>query len=310
MGVQVLPRSGDRLPATIKGPASLIPIEYRMPVPSAQVKSAILLAGLNSSGQTTVIEPVATRDHTERMLAAFGALIETEVAPDGTRRIRLEGTSSLKPQALAVPGDPSSAAFPIVAALLVDGSDVTIENVLLNPTRVGLIATLQEMGGDISVVNRRSVGGEETGDLRVRASRLKGIQVPAARAPAMIDEYPALAVAAAFAEGDTLMQGIAELRVKESDRIAGLAAGLKANGVAAEEAPESLLVHGMAAVPGGGTVETKLDHRIAMSFLVMGMASEAAVTVDDARPIATSYPDFRAAMTALGAAFEDVSPGG
>jgi 3-phosphoshikimate 1-carboxyvinyltransferase len=306
MGVQVLPRSGDRLPATVKGPATLVPIEYKMSVPSAQVKSAVLLAALNSPGETTVVEPVATRDHTERMLAAFGAMIETEVGTDGARRIRVEGTASLKPQAIAVPGDPSSAAFPIVAALLVEGSDVTIENVLLNPTRVGLIATLQEMGGDIGVSNRRAIGGEEVGDIRVKASRLKGIQVPAARAPTMIDEYPVLAVAAAFAEGDTLMQGIGELRVKESDRIAAVGAGLKANGIAAEEAPEALLVHGMAKVPGGGTVPTSLDHRIAMSFLVLGLAAEAAVTIDDARTIATSYPDFRTAMTALGAAFEDV----
>jgi 3-phosphoshikimate 1-carboxyvinyltransferase len=306
MGVQVLPRSGDRLPATIKGPATLVPLEYRMPVPSAQVKSAVLLAALNSPGQTTVVEPVATRDHTERMLTAFGAMVETEVGSDGARRIRIEGTSSLKPQVIAIPGDPSSAAFPIVAALLIEGSDVTIENVLLNPTRIGLIATLQEMGGDIGVSNRRSVGGEEVGDVRVKASRLKGVQVPAARAPAMIDEYPVLAVAAAFAEGDTLMQGIGELRVKESDRILAVAAGLKANGVAAEEGPESLLVHGVAKVPGGATVETKLDHRIAMSFLVLGLAAEAPVTIDDARTIATSYPDFRSAMTTLGASFEDV----
>jgi 3-phosphoshikimate 1-carboxyvinyltransferase len=308
MGVQVLARSGDRLPATIMGPATLVPIEYKLPVPSAQVKSAILLAGLNSAGHTTVIEPVATRDHTERMLAAFGAVIETDVGADGARRIRVEGTSSLKPQALAVPGDPSSAAFPIVAALLIEGSDVTVENVLLNPTRVGLIATLQEMGGDIGVANRRTAGGEEVGDIRVKGSRLHGIQVPAARAPTMIDEYPALAAAAAFAEGDTLMQGVGELRVKESDRIAALAAGLKANGVNAEEAPESLLVHGMAKVPGGGAVAARLDHRIAMSFLVMGLAAEAAVTIDDAGTIATSYPDFRQAMTSLGALFEDVAP--
>jgi len=239
------------------------------------------------------------------MLAAFGAVLETEIAADGARMIRIEGASALKPQSIVVPGDPSSAAFAIVAALIVQGSSVTVENVLLNPTRVGLIATLQEMGGDISVTNRRSVGGEEVGDVQVKASHLKGITVPAARAPAMIDEYPVLAVAAAFSEGDTLMQGVAELRVKESDRIATMTAGLKANGVAAEDGPESLLVHGMAKVPGGGRVETKLDHRIAMSFLVMGLAAEAAVTIDDARPIATSYPGFRDAMAALGAAFAD-----
>jgi 3-phosphoshikimate 1-carboxyvinyltransferase len=263
---------------------------------------------LNSPGHTTVVEPVATRDHTERMLTAFGAVIETEVASDGARRIRIEGANSLKPQVIAVPGDPSSAAFPIVAALLVEGSDVTVENVLLNPTRVGLIATLQEMGADIGVVNRRTAGGEEVGDIRVKASRLKGIQVPAARAPAMIDEYPVLAVAAAFAEGDTLMQGIGELRVKESDRIAGMAAGLKANGVSTDDAQETLVVHGMAKVPGGASVETRLDHRIAMSFLVLGMAAENPVTIDDAATIATSYPNFRQSMASLGAAFEDVTP--
>jgi 3-phosphoshikimate 1-carboxyvinyltransferase len=269
------------------------------------VKSAVLFAGLNSAGRTTVIEPVPTRDHSERMLAAFGAVLDTEIGPDGARTIRLEGTSTLKPQAIVVPGDPSSAAFAIVAALLVEGSDVTVENVLLNPTRVGLIATLQEMGGDVSVSNRRTTGGEEVGDIRVKASRLKGIAVPAARAPAMIDEYPVLAVAAAFAEGDTLMQGIGELRVKESDRIATVSAGLKANGVSAEEGPESLLVRGMASVPGGGAVATKLDHRIAMSFLVMGLAAAAPVAIDDALPIATSYPDFREAMGRLGAVIED-----
>ncbi len=308
MGVQILARAGDKLPATVMGPATLVPIEYRLPVPSAQVKSAVLLAALNSPGHTTVVEPIATRDHTERMLTAFGATIETEIGADGVRRIRVEGTPSLKPQSIVVPGDPSSGAFAMVAALIVEGSDVTIENVLLNPTRVGLIATLQEMGGDVSVTNRRSAGGEEVGDVRVRASRLKGIQVPAARAPAMIDEYPVLAIAAAFAEGDTLMQGVGELRVKESDRIATVSAGLKANGVAAEDAPESLLVHGMAKVPGGGSVETKLDHRIAMSFLVMGMAAEKGVAIDDASPIATSYPGFRADMARLGAEFEDVTP--
>jgi 3-phosphoshikimate 1-carboxyvinyltransferase len=242
------------------------------------------------------------------MLSAFGAVIDTEIASDGVRTIRIEGSAALKPQAIVVPGDPSSAAFPIVAALLVEGSDVTVENVLLNPTRIGLIATLQEMGGDLSVVNRRPAGGEEVGDVRVKASRLKGIKVPPARAPAMIDEYPVLAIAAAFAEGDTLMEGIGELRVKESDRIATVMAGLKANGVAAEDGPESLLVHGGAKVAGGGTVETKLDHRIAMSFLVMGMASSASVMVDDAQPILTSYPDFRESMTKLGAAFNDVAP--
>ena len=304
MGVQVLARSGDRLPATIKGPNALIPIEFRLPVASAQVKSAVLLAALNSPGITSVIEPTATRDHTERMLAAFGAHIEFETGEDGARIIRLEGGADLKPQVIVVPGDPSSAAFPIVAALIVEGSDVTVTNVLLNPTRTGLIETLLEMGGDISIANRRAVGGEEVGDVRVKATRLKGVTVPAARAPSMIDEYPVLAVAAAFAEGDTLMEGIGEMRVKESDRIAAVLAGLRANGIAAEDTPDSLLVHGAATVPGGGTVETRLDHRIAMGFLILGLATEKPVTIDDARPIATSFPEFRNLMAALGANFE------
>jgi 3-phosphoshikimate 1-carboxyvinyltransferase len=301
MGVQVLARSGDRLPATVRGPDTLVPIEYRVPVPSAKVKSAILFAALNSNGITTVIEPIATRDHTERMLAAFGAGIEIEQGNDGSRIIRVEGGRALKPQSITVPGDPSSAAFPIVAALIVPGSDVTIENVLLNPTRTGLIDTLIEMGGDITIVNRRAVGGEDVGDIRVRGSKLKGVTVPATRAPSMIDEYPVLAVAAASAEGDTLMEGIGEMRVKESDRIATVVAGLKANGVAVEDAPESMLVHGGATVAGGGTVSTRLDHRIAMSFVVLGLAAEKPVTVDDARPIATSFPGFDALMAGLGA---------
>ena len=300
MGIQALARSGDRLPATIKAPDALIPIEYRLPVASAQVKSAILLAALNAPGVTSVIEPVLSRDHTERMLAAFGAQVEIDAAEDGARVVRVEGGANLKPQAITVPGDPSSAAFAIVAALIVDGSDVTIGNVLLNPTRTGLIETLQEMGGDIAIAERRAVGGEEVGDIRVKASKLTGVTVPASRAPLMIDEYPVLAVAAAYAEGDTLMEGIGEMRVKESDRIAAVVAGLRANGVAAEDTPETLLVHGMAKVPGGGTVETHLDHRIAMSFLVMGLATQNPVVVDDGAMIATSFPSFVALMNGLG----------
>ena len=307
MGVQIVARSGDRLPATLRGPEMPVPIEYRLPVASAQVKSAVLLAGLNVPGTTTVIEPVPTRDHTERMLKAFGAAIETEVGADGARVIRLEGRVDLKAQKIVVPGDPSSAAFPIVAGLIVEGSEVTVANVLMNPTRFGLVETLIEMGADIAIENRRNVGGEEVGDIRVRASRLKGIAVPAERAPSMIDEYPILAVAAAFAEGDTRFEGIGELRVKESDRIASVVAGLVANGVEVEEGPESLLVHGRPKVAGGGTVATHLDHRIAMSFLVLGMASEAPVTVDDAAPIATSFPEFRAMMAGLGADLEEAS---
>jgi len=307
MGVRALARSDDRLPMTIRAPDALIPIEYRLTVPSAQVKSAVLLAALNAPGVTSVVEPVATRDHTERMLEAFGAQVEIDTAEDGARVVRVEGGANLRPQAITVPGDPSSAAFPIVAALIVAGSEVTVENMLLNPTRTGLLETLMEMGGDISIGNRRIVGGEEVADVVVKASKLAGVTVPASRAPSMIDEYPALAVAAAFAEGDTLMEGIGEMRVKESDRIAAVLAGLKANGIAAEDTPESLTVHGMAKVPGGGTVETHLDHRIAMSFLVLGLAAENAVTIDDARPIATSFPQFRELMTGLGARFDDAT---
>jgi 3-phosphoshikimate 1-carboxyvinyltransferase len=251
-----------------------------------------------------VIEPVATRDHTERMLKAFGAAIEVAPGEAGGNVITLEGRRDLKPQSIVVPGDPSSAAFAIVAALIVEGSDVTVENMLLNPTRTGFVDTLLEMGADITIENRRSVGGEEVGDIRVRASRLKGVTVPAARSASMIDEYPVLAAAAAFAEGDTLMEGVGELRVKESDRIAMVAAGLAANGVACEEGPESLLVRGGAREIGGGTIATHLDHRIAMSFLVLGLAAAKPVTVDDAGPIATSFPAFESLMTSLGARFE------
>jgi 3-phosphoshikimate 1-carboxyvinyltransferase len=307
MGVEVLARSGDRLPLTVKGPDLAIPIEYRVPVPSAQVKSAVLIAGLNAPGTTTVIEPVLTRDHTERMLQAFGATIEIETADDGSRVIRLDGRPDLKPQTIAVPGDPSSAAYPIVAALIAPGSEVKVSGVLLNPTRTGLIDTLIEMGADIKVENRSTVGGESVGDIRVKASRLKGVTVPAARAPSMIDEYPVLAIAAAYADGDTVMEGLAELRVKESDRLAAVAAGLMSNGVAIDEGPESLTVSGKGKVPGGGTVETHLDHRIAMSFLVLGLNAEKPVTVDDISPIATSFPDFLRLMGGLGAAFGETS---
>ncbi len=309
MGIQAIARSEDRLPLTIKGPDVPVPIEYKLAVASAQVKSAILLAALNTPGTTTVIEPVATRDHTERMLAAFGAGISTKIGEDGAKTIALDGRIDLKPQAIAVPGDPSSAAFAIVAALIVEGSDVLVENILLNPTRIGLIDTLTEMGADLSVDNRRVVGGEEVGDIRVRSSKLRGVVVPPARAPSMIDEYPVLAIAAAFAEGETKMDGVGELRVKESDRIATMVAGLTANGVRTTEGPETLTVHGGDRVPGGGTVATALDHRIAMSFLVLGLAAENPVTIDDASPIATSFPEFREQMRTLGAAFEEAGIG-
>jgi 3-phosphoshikimate 1-carboxyvinyltransferase len=236
------------------------------------------------------------------MLTGFGAALDIETDAQGARVIRLEGQPNLRAQALRVPADPSSAAFPMVAALLVPDSDVRIRGMMLNPTRTGLLLTLQDMGADVAVENERSEGGVQVGDIRVRASRLKGVRVPAARAPSMIDEYPILAVAAAFAEGETCMEGLAELRVKESDRLAAVAAGLGANGVAYEVSPDALLVRG-GRVPGGGMVQTHLDHRIAMSFLVMGLAAERPVAVDDTAMIATSFPGFLAMMERLGAAF-------
>ena len=307
MGVQVVDAaSGDRMPLTLRGPKRATPIEYRVPMASAQVKSAVLLAGLNTPGITTVIEPVMTRDHTEKMLQGFGASLEVETDAAGVRHIRIEGEGKLVGQTIAVPGDPSSAAFPLVAALIVPGSDIVIENVLLNPTRTGLIDTLIEMGGNIELLNRRGAGGEDVADLRVRHSHLKGVAVPPQRAPSMIDEYPVLAVAAAFAEGETFMDGLDELRVKESDRLAAVARGLEANGVDCEEGEASLRVRGRPDGKGigGGTVETHLDHRIAMSFLVMGLASEKSVTVDDRAMIATSFPEFMGLMIGLGANIE------
>ncbi len=300
MGADVIARSGDRLPLSLRGADPMAPITYRVPVASAQVKSAILLAGLNIEGITTVIEPVATRDHTERMLAGFGADLQTETTSDGETVIQLTGLPKLRPQTIVVPGDPSSAAFLIVAGLIVEGSDLTIENMLLNPTRTGLLSTLQEMGADLTIANERLSGGEAVGDIRVRHSALRAVAVPPERAPSMIDEYPVLAVAAAFAEGRTAMNGLAELRVKESDRLNAVARGLEANGVACEEGAEMLAVTG-GRVPGGGTVASCLDHRIAMSFLVMGLAAAKPVTVDDGQTIATSFPDFVDLMTGLGA---------
>ena len=310
IGTQIVARSGDRLPLSLHGPRVAAPIEYRVPMASAQVKSAVLLAGLNAPGTTTVIEPVMTRDHTEKMLAGFGATIAVETDGNGVRHIRLQGQGNLVGVAdFEVPGDPSSAAFPIVAALIVPGSDVTIENVLMNPTRTGLIETLIEMGGSIEILNRRVAGGEDVADLRVRHSALAGVTVPPERAPSMIDEYPVLAVASAFASGTTVMRGLEELRVKESDRLAAVAAGLAANRIVHEAGEDWLTVTGdpEGRGYGGGTVATHLDHRIAMSFLVLGMACKAAVTVDDARMIATSFPAFEPMMAGLGAAFDDVA---
>lgn len=306
MGVEVKSQPGDRLPVTLHGPKVPSAITYTLPMASAQVKSAVLLAGLNTPGITTVIEPVATRDHTEKMLQGFGAKLEVLVAKNGTRRISISGQGELKGQTIAVPGDPSSAGFPLVAALIVPGSDVLIENVLMNPTRTGLIVTLQEMGGTIDILNARQAGGEDVADLRVRGSELTGIDVPADRAPSMIDEYPVLAVAASFAKGETRMNGLDELRVKESDRLAAVARGLEANGVDCTEGHDWLSVRGRPDGKGlgGGTVATHLDHRIAMSFLVMGLAAEKPVTVDDATMIATSFPEFMGLMTGLGAVID------
>jgi 3-phosphoshikimate 1-carboxyvinyltransferase len=280
---------------------------YELPVPSAQVKSAVLIAGLHAAGETTVVEREPTRDHTERMLRYFGADVRTEAA-DGKTRISVAGDAELSGRDVTVPGDPSSAAFLAAAALLVPGSDITIEGVLFNPTRTGFYLTLQEMGGDVAVLNEREEGGEPVADIRVRHARLKGVTVPAARAPSMIDEYPVLAIVAAVADGETRMQGLAELKVKESDRLAATVAGLVANGVAARADGEALIVRGSARVQGGGTVATHLDHRIAMAFLTLGLASERPVTVDDTTMIATSFPEFRALMESLGATFDAGTP--
>lgn len=303
MGVQVLAREGDRLPLTVRGADPATPISYRVPMASAQVKSCVLLAGLNMAGTTTLIEPVKTRDHTERMLRGFGAELGEEVNETGETVLTLEGLQELTAQDVIVPGDPSSAAFPLVAALITPGSDLVIENILLNETRTGLITTLIEMGGDITIENERQSGGERIGDLHVRASSLKGVTVPPERAPSMIDEYPVLSIAAAFASGETHMLGLEELRVKESDRLAAVAAGLKANGVPHEEGDDYLVVKGGSNEMGGGTVATHLDHRIAMSFLVLGLQSEKPVTVDDAAVINTSFPGFADLMASLGADF-------
>jgi 3-phosphoshikimate 1-carboxyvinyltransferase len=309
MGVQVKAVEGDRLPVMLRGPETPAPIRYTLPVASAQVKSAVLLAGLNIPGVTTVIEPAITRDHTEKILAGFGAELSLKTDKDGTRTIRLQGRGKLTGQIIDVPGDPSSAAFPLVAALLVPGSDITISNVLMNQTRTGLILTLQEMGADIEILDPRLAGGEDIADLRVRHSELTGISVPTERAPSMIDEYPVLAVAAAFAKGRTVMNGLQELRVKESDRLTTVVEGLKLNGVECEEGKDWLSVTGRPdgkglGNAGGEQVITHLDHRIAMSFLVMGLASEHPVGIDDGSVIATSFPQFMDLMESLGAKIE------
>ncbi len=303
-GCQTVGRSGGRLPMTLVGAAEPVPARYVVPVPSAQVKSAALLAGLNAPGQTVVIEAEATRDHTERMLAGFGAEISTELTDEG-RVITLTGQPELQPQHIDVPRDPSSAAFPVCAALIVPGSDVLVPTIGLNPTRAGLFTTLREMGADLTYENEREEGGEPVADLRARFSpNLKGITVPAERAASMIDEYPVLSVVAAFASGVTDMPGVKELRVKESDRIDAMAVGLRAAGVEVEDGPDWWRVTGLGHgnVPGGATCASHLDHRIAMAFLVMGMATAAPMSVDDGGPIATSFPIFEPLMASLGAA--------
>lgn len=300
-GAQAVGRQKGLLPLTLVGAQNPVPVRYTSPHASAQIKSAVLLAGLNAPGETVLIEKEATRDHSERMLRGFGARIETVKTAEGYE-ITLQGQPELRAQNIAVPRDPSSAAFPVCAALIVEGSEVVLPNIGLNPTRAGLLDTLVEMGADIAFENRREEGGEPVADLRVKTSSLTGIEVPPARAPSMIDEYPILSVVAAFASGKTVMRGIAELRVKECDRIDAMARGLEAMGVTIEEGPDFLIVHGMdGAVPGGGTAKTFLDHRIAMSFLCMGMASTKPVSVDDGGAIATSFPVFESLMGDLGA---------
>jgi 3-phosphoshikimate 1-carboxyvinyltransferase len=300
MGAEVLSQSpGGRCPILLKGSSEPVPITFRPPAASAQIKSAVLLAGLNSPGQTTVIEAEATRDHTEKMLKYFGASIETEPFAKDGQKITLEGRPDLHPARVIVPADPSSAAFPLVAATIV------IEGLMMNPLRTGLLTTLREMGAHIDILDRRAEGGEEVADLRVRAAALKGVDVPAARAPSMIDEYPVLAVAAAYASGETRMRGLAELRVKESDRLRAVADGLRQAGVAYQITGDDLIVEGRAGdVAGGGMVATHLDHRIAMSFLCLGLASRRPMAIDDSRMIATSFPGFQTLMEQLGARFQ------
>ena len=306
-GTRAHGRQGGRLPMTLVGAANPVPVRYTLPVASAQVKSAILLAGLNAPGTTVVIEREPTRDHSERMLAGFGATLHVERTSEG-QVITLTGQPDLRPQTVAVPRDPSSAAFPVAAALIVPGSDIRVPGVSQNTTRNGLYLTLVEMGADITFENPRDEGGEPVADLRVRfTDTLLGIEVPPHRAPSMIDEYPILSVIAACAQGVTVMRGVKELRVKESDRIDAMARGLRACGVQVQDDEDTLTVHGMGArgVPGGATCATHLDHRIAMSFLILGMAAKAPVTVDDASPIATSFPVFGPLMRGLGAILDD-----
>ena len=301
IGARTLASTDGCLPLTLAGARDPIPIVFEPPVPSAQLKSAALIAGLSAPGETVVIEAEATRDHTEKMLAHFGAELRIEPHGSNGRRITLAGQPELVPRPILVPADPSSAAFPLVAALITPGSDVILDGVMMNPLRSGLIATLGEMGASIERLDTRNEGGEEVADLRVRAGALRGVEVPAARAPAMIDEYPVLAVAAAFAEGTTAMRGLKELRVKESDRLAATVALLRANAVAVDVEGDDLIVHGKGRAAGGGVVATHMDHRIAMAATVLGVASDRPVRIDDGSFIATSFPGFVALMRGLGA---------
>ena len=311
VGAQFWTREGGRLPLAMRGAAMPLPISYTLPVASAQVKSASMLAGLNTPGATTVIEAEATRDHTERMLRFFGVEVDVKRDSNGATAITVHGqpSQSFKNRQFQVPADPSSAAFPLVAALLVPNSSVTITNVCLNPARVGLIDTLKEMGADITISNAREVAGEPVGDITAKSSNLHSVTVPAGRAPSMIDEYPILAVAAACAQGKTIMRGVGELRVKESNRLAAIIAGLHECGIDAMEEGDDLIVFGRGKAPrGGGTITTHFDHRIAMSFLVLGLVSEEQVTVDDTCAIATSFPGFMALMRGLGAEITETAP--
>ena len=304
MGARTLEiRDGGRLPAVVRGARDPIPIEYEAPVPSAQLKSAVLLAGLAAPGATTVIEKEATRDHTEKMLKHFGATVRVTAVGQHGKRITLEGQPELVAAPVIVPADPSSAAFPLVAALIVPGSEIVLEGVMLNPLRTGLYLTLKEMGASIEMLDQRNEGGEDVADLRIKAGALKGVECRPSARRSMIDEYPILAIAASFAEGTTRMNGLKELRVKESDRLEATAAMLRGNGVAVEIEGDDLIVHGKGRAAGGGVVTTHMDHRIAMSALVMGLATEQAVAVDDAAFIATSFPGFTDLMRALGADF-------
>jgi 3-phosphoshikimate 1-carboxyvinyltransferase len=307
-GATYTARARGLMPVTLTGARLAMPVELHVAVASAQVKSALLLAALGASGRTRISQDALTRDHTEKMLTAFGARIEVEPLVTG-EAIHITGEAELRPCAIDVPRDPSSAAFALVAALIVPGSAVRIPAVLLNPRRIGLIETLLEMGAKIAIENDRESGGERIGDLVVRSSTLKGVEVPPERAPAMIDEYPILSVAAAFAQGKTVMRGLDELRVKESDRLSAIARGLEANGLAIAETHDTLTVEGRGpdGVPGGGRVATHLDHRIAMSFLCMGLASREPVSVDDTAMIATSFPEFEGLMRGLGADFQQVN---